>query len=79
MLVGVFDIKIQLASWLAVRCWALELPYSAVIPEGKDDTNLGSTMGSALVQVKSRRDHLGLFPVAVATGRALKIPPLTRI
>lgn len=54
--------------WLAVRCWAHELPYGAVIPEGKDDYELSSSMGSALVQVKSRRDHLGPFPAVVAAG-----------
>lgn len=54
--------------WLAIRCWANELPYGAVIPEGKDDYELSSTIGSALVQVKSRRAHLGPFPVAVAVG-----------
>ena len=54
--------------WLAIRCWANELPYGAVIPEGKDDYELSSTIGTALVQVKSRRDHLGPFPVAVAVG-----------
>ncbi|GKW33467.1 hypothetical protein PEC730217_22470 [Pectobacterium carotovorum subsp. carotovorum] len=54
--------------WLVIRCWANEIPYRVVIPEGKDDYELSSTIDSALVQVKSRRDHLGPFPVAVAAG-----------
>lgn len=54
--------------WLAIRCWANELPYGVVIPEGKDDYELSNTIDFALVQVKSRRDHLGPFPVAVAAG-----------
>lgn len=49
--------------WLALRCWNNELHYGLVIPEGRDDYELQSSTDSALVQVKSRRDHLGLFSV----------------
>lgn len=52
--------------WLVLRCWARELPYGEVTPEGRDDYELRGSTSFALVQVKSRRDHLGPFPVAVA-------------
>jgi len=52
--------------WLVVRCWTDELPYGEVIPEGKDDYELRGVTGTALVQAKSRRDHLGPFPVGEA-------------
>lgn len=59
--------------WLVARCWAGELPYGEVTPEGRDDYELRSATRSALVQVKSRRDHLGSFPVndAVSFVRTL--------
>ncbi len=49
--------------WLVVRCWASELLYGEVVPEGLDDYELRGATKSAFVQVKSRRDHLGPFPV----------------
>src|SRR5918994_326887 len=49
--------------WLAVRCWAGELPYGAVTPEGQDDYELCGAARTVFVQAKSRRDHLGPFPV----------------
>lgn len=52
--------------WLAVRCWAGELPYGEVMPEGRDDYELRGSTCAALAQVKSRRDHLGSFPVGDA-------------
>ncbi|WP_417642669.1 hypothetical protein [Enterobacter kobei] len=54
--------------WLALRCWNNKLPYGAVIPEGRDDYELQGATGSALVQVKSRRDHMGLFPINEVVG-----------
>ncbi|MFC0225654.1 hypothetical protein [Serratia aquatilis] len=54
--------------WLALRCWGRELPYGLVIPEGRDDYELQGTTCSALVQVKSRRDHMGLFPIGEVVG-----------
>ena len=44
--------------WLATQCWSEELPYGEVVPEGLDDYELRGATRSALVQVKSRRDHL---------------------
>ncbi|RON15621.1 hypothetical protein BK662_12830 [Pseudomonas frederiksbergensis] len=59
--------------WLVVRCWASELPYGQVMPEGQDDYELRGATNSAFAQVKSRRDHLGPFPMGevVAFVRAL--------
>lgn len=54
--------------WLSLRCWNQELHYGSVIPEGRDDYELQGSRGSALVQVKSRRDHMGLFPISEVVG-----------
>ncbi len=54
--------------WLSLRCWNQELHYGTVIPEGRDDYELQGSRGSALVQVKSRRDHMGLFPISEVVG-----------
>lgn len=54
--------------WLSLRCWSQELHYGSVIPEGRDDYELQGSRGSALVQVKSRRDHMGLFPISEVVG-----------
>jgi hypothetical protein len=50
------------SAWLAVKCWAGEIPYGAIVPEGLDDADLINESGSAFVQMKSRRDHLGDYP-----------------
>nr|WP_288454908.1 hypothetical protein [uncultured Pseudomonas sp.] len=54
--------------WLAARCWSEELPYGEVVPEGLDDYELRGATRSALVQVKSRRDHLGPFSAGEAAN-----------
>lgn len=54
--------------WLATQCWSEELPYGEVVPEGLDDYELRGATRSALVQVKSRRDHLGPFSVNEAAN-----------
>lgn len=54
--------------WLATQCWSEDLPYGEVIPEGLDDYELRGATRSALVQVKSRRDHLGPFSVSEAAN-----------
>lgn len=54
--------------WLLAKSWSGELPYGVVIPEGKDDYEVRCAEYSALLQVKSRRNHLGSFPVAEAAG-----------
>lgn len=54
--------------WLATQCWSEELPYGEVVPEGLDDYELRGATRSALVQVKSRRDHLGPFSASEAAN-----------
>ncbi|CAI1110321.1 Uncharacterised protein [Serratia proteamaculans] len=54
--------------WLALRCWRQDLPYGLVIPEGRDDYELHGITASSLVQVKSRRDHMGSFPISEVVG-----------
>ncbi|SDL10933.1 hypothetical protein SAMN05216189_10714 [Pseudomonas delhiensis] len=54
--------------WLATQCWSGALPYGEVIPEGQDDYELRGATRSALVQVKSRRDHLGPFSISEAAN-----------
>lgn len=54
--------------WLATQCWSEGLPYGEVVPEGLDDYELRGATRSALVQVKSRRDHLGPFSVSEAAN-----------
>ncbi|MEE3660827.1 hypothetical protein V2I52_02625 [Brenneria sp. g21c3] len=63
-----FRYQDAVGAWLALRCWSQELHYGAVIPEGRDDYELQGSTGSALVQVKSRRDHMGLFPISEVAG-----------
>lgn len=59
---------------LAVRCWTGDLPYGAVVPEGLDDYELRiAAAGGALVQAKSRREHLGPFSVGEAADFVLKL------
>lgn len=52
--------------WLAVQCWIGKLRYGELLPEGQDDYEFRSSTQSNLVQVKSRRNHLGAFPVGEA-------------
>lgn len=54
--------------WLAVQCWIGKLRYGELLPEGQDDYELRSSTQSNLVQVKSRRNHLGAFPVGEVAG-----------
>lgn len=48
-------------AWLAVRCWAGDLEYGSITPEGLDDAELSGIRGVAFIQMKSRRDQLGLY------------------
>lgn len=59
-----FRYQDAVAASLALEGWAGRLPYGLVIPEGDDDIELGTTVGRVLVQVKSRREKRGPFPVA---------------
>lgn len=61
-----FRFQDAVAVWLAVRVWAgLDRP-ATIIPEGNDDIERRGSWGSGLVQVKSRREHLGETPFATA-------------
>lgn len=60
-----FRYQDAVAVWAAIGCWSNRLSYGAVIPEGGDDIEFVANDFSAFVQVKSRREHLGLFPVAI--------------
>jgi hypothetical protein len=61
-----FRYQDAVTAWLAVRIWAGDLPRATVVPEGGDDVELRGHGGVTLVQVKSRRPHLGPLPVAEA-------------
>lgn len=61
-----FRYQDAVAAWLCVRVWASIDPPSVIIPEGRDDVERRFQDGNTLVQVKSRREHLGDFPLADA-------------
>lgn len=61
-----FRYQDAVAAWLCVRVWAGVDPPSVIIPEGRDDVERRSAAGSTLVQIKSRREHLGDLPLAEA-------------
>lgn len=58
-----FRFQDSIGVWLVTRFWSGELSYGEVIPEGRDDYEIRGVGSSAFVQVKSRRDHLGSYPV----------------
>ncbi len=61
-----FRYQDAVAAWRAVRVWAREDPSALVIPEGGDDVECRTGAEASLVQVKSRRAHLGpLNPAGV--------------
>ena len=49
-----------------MRAWAGIAAPANIIPEGNDDIERRSACGSSLVQVKSRREHLGALPISDA-------------
>lgn len=61
-----FRYQDAVAVMLALRIWANLDPVATIIPEGNDDIERRSATGSALVQVKSRREDLGELPLASA-------------
>lgn len=63
-----FHYQDAIGAWLAVQCWTNHLRYGEVIPEGLDDYELRSSTDVAFAQVKSRRDHLGPFPIGEVAG-----------
>lgn len=61
-----FDFQHTVAAWLAARLVAGDLHASALVPEGLEDITVESEV-SRQVQVKSRGEHLGAFPVGKAS------------
>lgn len=61
-----FRFQDAIAAWLAVRVWVGADEPASIIPEGNDDIERRAAQGSGLVQVKSRREHMGDTPIATA-------------
>jgi hypothetical protein len=62
-----FDFQHTVAAWLAARLIAGDLQAHAVVPEGLEDISIESET-SRHVQIKSRAEHLGAFPVGIASN-----------
>lgn len=62
-----FDFQHTVAAWLAVRLIANDIQAHALIPEGFEDITIEAET-SRHVQVKSRGEHLGAFPVGKASS-----------
>lgn len=61
-----FDFQHTVAAWLAARLIASDLQAQTLVPEGLEDITIESD-ASRHVQVKSRGEHLGAFPVGRAS------------
>src|SRR5262249_6782332 len=61
-----FRYQDAVAAWLAVQIWTGIGDAGIVIPEGGDDIERRQASGVSLIQVKSRRDHLGPLPASDA-------------
>lgn len=61
-----FRYQDAVAAWLAIQIWAGAGDAGIVVPEGGDDIERRQAAGISLIQVKSRRDHLGPLPVSDA-------------
>lgn len=61
-----FDFQHTVAAWLAARLTAGDLAARGLVPEGFEDITIESET-SRHVQIKSRGEHLGLFPVGTAS------------
>lgn len=61
-----FDFQHAVAAWLAVRLIAGDFGGGRLVPEGLEDITIESD-SPRQVQVKSRGEHLGAFPVARAS------------
>lgn len=62
-----FDFQHTITAWLAARLIAGDLQAHALIPEGLEDVSIESETFHH-VQVKSRAEHLGAFPVGIASN-----------
>jgi hypothetical protein len=86
-LVGGFRYQDAVTVMLALRVWAGVRPPAIIIPEGNDDVEWRSAESSGLVQIKSRRGHLGGLPLANAKDYIAELwerhdkftPPATRL
>lgn len=61
-----FDFQHTVAAWLAARLTAGDLAARGLVPEGLEDITIESET-SRHVQIKSRGEHLGPFPVGTAS------------
>jgi len=59
-----FRYQDAVAAWFALEAWLGRSTYNLVIPEGRDDIELAGPEGKVVGQVKSRRQHVGLFSPA---------------
>lgn len=62
-----FDFQHTVAAWLAARLIAGDLRAQALVPEGLEDISIESE-ASRHVQIKSRGEHLGAFPLGKASN-----------
>lgn len=65
-----FDFQHTVAAWLAARLIAGDLHTQALVPEGFEDVTIESET-SRHIQIKSRGEHLGLFPAGTASSHIL--------
>jgi hypothetical protein len=63
-----FRFQDAVIAWLAAASWDEKLAWGLVIPEGGDDAELRGDAGAVLVQIKSRRAHLGPFSAGEAAA-----------
>ena len=62
-----FDFQHTVAAWLAAQLIAGDLHAQRLVPEGFEDVTIESET-SRHVQIKSRGEHLGLFPLGTASS-----------
>lgn len=63
-----FRFQDAVAVYLCVQGFVGQSEYGAIVPEGGDDLELKTKGSRTLVQVKSRRDHLGPFTARAAAA-----------
>lgn len=62
-----FDFQHTISAWLAARLVSGDLHAHALVPEGLEDVSIESETPRH-VQIKSRGEHLGAFPVGIASN-----------
>ena len=58
-----FRFQDSAACWIALLVWSGDQPGSEIVPEGLDDLTIEGGTSWTHVQVKSRGDHRGGFPI----------------